>query len=161
MNSKASRLFVHEWLSLVFFTGLLLALTAAAVINRGHSPVVETGEPHFIRDPLVEISVVGEVENPGSKKVPRGCTVEEVLKIARLLPEADVSKLKKLSKVRPGQIIEIPSATHLTIFIEGNSIKVPRGTRINELPALLKLNKEASHNLRSKRKLKDGESLKI
>jgi protein involved in polysaccharide export with SLBB domain len=151
---------VHEWLAVVFIVGLLGMLTAVTLISRTPAvPVLD--QPHYVVDPVVVVRVEGAVERPGAVAVKKGSTVEEAIKQAKALPEADLSKVKLQKKVRKEQVIFVPSATHIEVKIAGvGKMKVTRGTRFNELKRILanaELYEETQ--FKSKRLLKEGETI--
>jgi len=152
---------VHEWLAISVFVGLLGMLTAINLIQSDSTPVIKTESPHYVIPPTITLHVEGAVENPGPIQVKRKSTVKEALEQVKLLPDADLSKIKMSSKVRKGQVIKIPSKTMLTVIIEdAGSFQVPRGTRVNELPKILNLPDGIDRSkFRSKRRVKDNEKL--
>lgn len=108
MTASESSLHVHEWVAILVIVNVLAVLT---LVTRFSEPVAQPAihtAPHYVADQKIEIFVEGAVEQPVRLIVNKGTTVEDVLKQVRLLPEADISKLKKHSKVRRGQHIRIP-----------------------------------------------------
>lgn len=108
MLATDPQLRVHEWLAVIVVICLTIVLTLMTRIS--HNPLPATSEPpHYIVEQKIEVFVEGAVEHPVRLIVNRGACLEEVLKQAKLLPEADVSRLKLTSKVRRGQHIRVPS----------------------------------------------------
>lgn len=159
-EGNSSTLLVHEWIAVVFILFLLLILTLMT-FKTTNSEVLEFDPPHYVVEPNIKIALEGAVENPGILEIKRGSTVRDALKLAKPLPEANVSKLKLDAKLRNGQTIKVPSSTQITINVDGlGNFKVPRGTRLKDLPALLDLPETVDRSqFNSKRVLKDNETL--
>lgn len=98
----------HEWLIITLVIIVLTTLTAVSYFFGDQLPK-PTSEPVFIAPQELEIVVLGEVHNPGKHIVPRGALVQDVLDIAVPTAQADLSKIKRSSKVRRGQVIKVRS----------------------------------------------------
>ena len=108
-NSKnPPSLFVHEWLAIVTLLSFLTVLTILAIVRDEGVLPKSTKPPHYIVDQRIEVFVEGAVEKPVRIVVTRGTLLEEVLKQAQLLPDADPERLKLQTKVRRGQHIRVP-----------------------------------------------------
>ena len=67
------------------------------------------GRSLVIRDrPMITLSIIGAVENPGILRVPKGTTLHQLLNQIRLSDNADVSNLKDRRRLRDHDVIEIP-----------------------------------------------------
>ena len=106
MEESTPSLRIHEWLAVIIIVSLLIVLTL--ITHFSESKPVITNHPHYIVDQKIEVFVEGAVEEPLRLIVTKGTRVEEVLEKVKLLPEADLSKLKLQAKVRRGQHIRIP-----------------------------------------------------
>jgi hypothetical protein len=121
----------------------------------------------WLTDPYVEVYVMGAVELPGTYRMLRGETRGSVLTKARPLPTADLSRVKIMSKLKEGQLIEIPYITYITVFIKGEveqegALRVPKGTKLNQLEGRITLKPGADYKaLMKKRVLKDGETIVV
>jgi hypothetical protein len=104
MENARPHLPVHEWLSIVSLSALLLTLTLFAL--RGPSSHL-VGKPHHLIDPEVDIYIEGAVKKPGAYRVPRQSHVREALDQAGVLPNANLKRLKLDRKVRNGEIINV------------------------------------------------------
>lgn len=107
--SEVPKLPVHEWIAVAFAIFLLFLVTAIIWIKDStDSSSVDTGTPHYIVDQEIEIKVEGAVEKPGSYKLKRGTTIQEVLALVNPTSEADLTHLKPDKKIRKGQVIKVP-----------------------------------------------------
>lgn len=88
MFEKTERLPVHEWMAVVFIIGTLFLISSLTLLNDVSVDDVLTGEPHYLRNSLIEIKVEGAVRYPGTYRVVKGSPVREVLEQAEPLPEA-------------------------------------------------------------------------
>lgn len=158
---------LHEWLAVAAIMGFMITLTAITAFKDNSAPYATLADPHYITDPNIEICMEGEVEHKGALRVNRGATIREVIDIAKPTPHADLSKLKMASKVRKGQIVKVPKLVVFTIYLEGavkqpGALKVPKGTRLEDLQTLVAFAPEAKIDvLQKKRRLKDGEIIRI
>jgi hypothetical protein len=95
----------HEWLAvvtIVFVMALLVMMTHC------QSPLLpSTSTSHYIASQHVEITILGEVESPGTYVLPVGSTLDMALKMAKPLESADLKRLKMEAKVRDGQTLTI------------------------------------------------------
>jgi protein involved in polysaccharide export with SLBB domain len=164
INSKG--LPVHEWLIICLLIAFIAVLTLTTYLNRKNLPL-PTESPHYLISPEVQIKIEGAVEKPGFYTVLKGTTVRQVLEQAVLLPEADQSRLSLEKKVRDGQRLRVPLQEMITVFIEGaveSSIvlKVPKGTRLQDLIEKIRFLPEADQQkLQKKRRLKDREVIDV
>lgn len=55
----------------------------------------------------ITIYLEGAVEKPGPLLLPKGATIEEVLKHAKFKPQADLNKLRKKKKLKDGEIVKV------------------------------------------------------
>lgn len=169
-EAKTARphLSVHEWMAVVAIIIFLGTLTICIVL----APQQETGqvmmaEPHFIADQKVEVIIQGAVEHPGVYTLTRGMLVSDLLEQAIPLAEADVKRVKLDKKLRTGQVIKVPEIKMITIQLTGavqppHSLRVPKGTRVQDLLEKVKFQEEADlSKLRKKRLLKDGEIIHV
>lgn len=158
---------IHEWVAVVTILGFMAILTGLTAFDSSPSSPVITGVPHYLTDPNIEVYIQGAVERSGVYTVPRGALVSDLLELAKPEGDADLTKLKLQSKLRKGQLVKVPKLAMLTVYLEGavetpGALKIPKGTRLEELPNLAKLTAEANLKpLQKKRRLKDGEVIHI
>ena len=158
---------LHEWLAVAAIMGFMVTLTVITAFKDNSAPYASLADPHYITDPNIEICMEGEIEHKGALRVKRGSTIREVIDIAKPTPDADLSKLKMTSKARKGQIVKVPKLVLFTIYLEGavkqpGALKVPKGTRLEDLQTLVAFAPEAKIEvLQKKRRLKDGEIIRI
>jgi DNA uptake protein ComE-like DNA-binding protein len=110
MASKSAErpsLYVHEWLAVVAVLSFVTVLTLLTNRNNASFSSSHIGEGHFMNDPYVEVRVEGAVVKPGIYRMKRGQTLQEVLDIAQVLPDANLKKIKLQSKVRANQVIHV------------------------------------------------------
>ena len=131
-------LHVHEWLAIAVIIGLMGMLTAVSLISSRPSASVETGPPHVLVDPYIEVIIEGAVEKPGKYKVKKGTAVREIINDAILLPASDTRRINMNARARKGQVLHIPKKEMLTVYLEGlvdspGALSVPKGTRLIDL----------------------------
>jgi len=107
----------------------------------------------------IEVSITGAVQNPGEYQLPQGATLSCLLDRAQPARDADLSRMRKQRKLTHGEELIIPSKKHLTIYLNGKQIEVPKGTRVCDLILWTDLDPQQAAQLTSKRRLKDGERL--
>lgn len=107
-SNQPAELLLHEWAAVATVCGFICTLAAVAFLS---SPplIVQQGPAHSLVSDAFEIYVQGCVENPGACQVQKGCTLAEVLLLAKPLPEADLRRLNGGAKVRHHQVIKVPA----------------------------------------------------
>lgn len=91
-NTKLS---LYEWTAISLVLLSFLFLTFINVINH-HCESEGVSLP--VNQSIV-LSINGEVENPGSYEFPKGVTLEKVFEKIKLLPDANIKRLKMKSKI--------------------------------------------------------------
>ncbi|MBA3957533.1 MAG: SLBB domain-containing protein [Parachlamydiaceae bacterium] len=166
-TQEQPRLPTHEWITVLVILFLLATLTGVVLASSNSIGTRELGTPHYIVDREIEVFIEGAVEKPGAYKIERGACVSDLLALASIAPDADTRKLKLDKKLRKGQVIKIPHRPMITVHVEGavktpGAILVPKGSVVSDLASRLDLLEEADgKSLRRKRRLKDGEVIKI
>lgn len=162
-----NRLPVHEWLAVVSILILLFGITFIVWWSGDTGISMQRGTPYYIVDQDIEVVVDGAVEKPGSYIVKRGARISDVLALAGELPDSDLRRLRVERKVRNGQIIKVPHRPMITVYLEGavkapHSITIPKGSSLSDIIPLIEF-EEGAHvdKLRRKRRLKDGEIIKV
>jgi hypothetical protein len=167
LNSEKPTLGVFEWLALTTIIGLLGMLTAVSFIRTEKPSLVDLESPFMLVNPEVAVNVEGAVESPGSYRLKKGSLVKEAIALAKLMPDADMRKIKLEAKIRPGKKIHVPKIQMLTIHLQGaveecGSLQVPKGTRLNDLVKIAKFHADASlETLQKKRLLKNNETIYV
>lgn len=69
----------------IFITILNLMLDEGEVPDR-------LGEPHYLKNPLIEISIEGKVQKPGTYQVEKGSSLKAAIELADPLPDAKLNK---------------------------------------------------------------------
>ena len=107
-QENQAELHIHEWLAVVTIIGFIGMLAVCAYLM---SPplALQTGQPHYLIDNTVEVFVQGSVQFPGPRRVPRGSTIQDVLEVAKPLPQANTGRLNLQAKVRTNQVIKVPA----------------------------------------------------
>lgn len=156
---------LHEWIIIVLFCLILMALSAYALAGQRKIPVPKVEE---VRKIVLEVKIGGEVAHPGTYSLPLKSTMKELLAQAEPLSSADLSQLNYRKKLRDGQVINIPTRAWITIQLAGmveepGPLKILSGTRIQELVGQLKLLPEADAKALSKRRsfLFEGDTLNV
>lgn len=161
------RLPVHEWLAVIAFCLIMLALTALALFRVPTYHLEPSGSIHYLVAQQIEVTITGAVEHPGSFQMPTGSRVADLLERAKPLPEANLSKVNLNSKLRDGRTIKIPTVPMITIYLEGAVVQpgpvlVKKGTRMEDLRHSISfLEKADLAVLGKRRKLKEGEIICI
>ena len=161
MKGKGNELQIPEWMA-VLTVMVCLGFTVVVVYwQNGAIEELKQTASHPITDPYLSITIEGAVGNPGTIKVKKGSLLQEALQLAEILPDADLSKLKLDKRVRKGQKIWVPSQKWVVLEVEElGKVKVPKGTRFNELPKLITIPEGVDRGwFRSKKVLKDGEKI--
>lgn len=165
--SKNENLNPYEWIVVLSLISLLATITYFTHKDWLKNPVLDNSKAHYVYERELSVKVEGAVEFPGTMRVLKGSTIEDVLTKARPKPEADLKKVFLEKKVRDGQIITIPSVEMFTVQIKGSlsdseSIFVPKGTTLEDLINLVEWPESADlEKLKKKRKIKDGEIVKV
>lgn len=153
-------LHLPEWGALIVLVVSLCATVAIAFWqNQGIEELKTT--PHLILEPNIWITVEGAVEHPGRLEIAKGALLKEALAMVGVQPDADTSKLMLAKSVRKNQKVWVPSKKWVVIEVEGmGKVKLPKGTRLNQLPALVDMPEGVERSqFKSRRLLKDCENI--
>lgn len=168
---EKKHLFFHEWLVIILFSLTLFVISLLAWMKP--STPLSWKEPLSINSMVKEqgvlaVAIDGAVEFPGGYDLPVKSTVQDLLNIAKPLPEANLSKVKQKSKLKNLQKIQIPYKKWLAITVEGaienpGPLKVLEGTRYCDLIKLLKILPGADIKPLNQKKglIREGEVIKI
>lgn len=167
MFNTKSQIYIHEWLVIVFFISILIVLTFLS--HSFHFKVKSDIQSPFIRlvDENVLVAIEGAVVAPGQYELKKGSTVEELLKLAGVKPDAELKKVKKSKVLRKGDLIKIPGKEVINITIVYDDckrveVKVPKGTKYHELASLCMLEGCSDYVFfKKKHLLKDGEEITL
>jgi hypothetical protein len=103
---RASRsLPVHERLAAIvvcLFFGLIVTFNG---FSRRPPSLQELGAPHWVASQMVEVSIRGAVDAPGTYLLPQGAKVSDLLQIAKPIPQANLKRLDIDAPIRNGQQI--------------------------------------------------------
>jgi len=156
---------VHEWIAVLSISSILLLLV---VINLFNVNTSSYGELIAQSINYVNVTLEGELLNPGTYQVKKGATVKEVLNLAKLTADADVSTVDKSLKLLSDQIIRVKSIPKTTVYVEGavkikGRVDVPLMYSIEDLLEFVGLS--ANANIDSlgniQRKVRSEEVIKV
>lgn len=156
-----------EWMVVISLLILIGTITTASHRDWSFAQLKQKSNPIDLYQQEINVMIQGAVEYPGNYTFPKGATVGDLLEKSKPKPQANLSKVILLKKLRDGQIIRIPALTMLTVKIKGavtspGELMIPKGTRLMDLLEIVKFDPEADINaLESKRKLKEGEIVYI
>ncbi|MBA3721711.1 MAG: SLBB domain-containing protein [Parachlamydiaceae bacterium] len=155
----------HEWLIVSLIILTMLSLTVITYVS-DHNQLPPVKQAHSIVQDL-KISIEGAVLNPGNYTLKKGSSIGDLLQLAEPTSDADLRKVKKISKLKNGQKLVINTIPLLTIHVEGavkqeGSIVIPDGTMLKDLASYVSFLPEADiKKLLKKRRLKDGETIRV
>jgi hypothetical protein len=101
---------VREWIVIAFVGGAILTLGAVSHFSKiqiSHSFAAE--KERFLKEAYLKVVVSGAVENPGEYTVPRGSTLKDLLKLAKLTKQADRRKIVMKKVMEEGDQIDVPA----------------------------------------------------
>lgn len=109
MHSSSAKLYPLEWLIVSIFCLILLSLTFYGWINRDQEYLPEYEPGTYSVTSLITVAIEGEVVTPGVYQVKRGTKIKDVIEMAVLKENGDISSIKVNTKVRSKQKIKIPA----------------------------------------------------
>jgi hypothetical protein len=143
----------------------MLTLSSHSSID---SLVPETeNEAHSIMNTEIEVSIEGEVENPGKFSVRRGSTVEDLVVLGLPKATADLKRIKMKKLLKKGECVKVPAFKMINFFLKFKDgtieeITVKKGTRFLDLPNIYFFNEGVDiARFNKKRFLKDGETVTV
>jgi len=104
--SHENQLEVYEWVAVGLILSLMGFLTLFSYLNT--TWVTPSMKGIDLLSSEIEVYVHGAIENPGPIKIKRDSTLNDLLKIIAIKPNADLNKKRLHSKLKPGQVILIP-----------------------------------------------------
>jgi hypothetical protein len=102
----------HERFAAWLIVSIVVFLTVLNVLFH-EAKIPESDYQHHLVNPLIEITIEGAVENPGTYQIQKGILVRQALDLAKPLPEANLSKIKLDSPINRRRVIKVPSNTLL------------------------------------------------
>jgi protein involved in polysaccharide export with SLBB domain len=157
------QLAIHEWFAVLLILAVMALITGISLLSDTNK-TTET-QAHHLKPQYFEVLIQGAVQHPGSYSVKSGSTMQTVLDKALPLENADLNRIKSQTKLRNGQVINIPIMQKITVFIEGavefpGELQVPQGTMIKDLHKYTKMAFDANFDaLKPTRKLKAGDKI--
>lgn len=106
----------HEWLAVLTTAGFMILLIAISQCSstRVFDKQITQAEPHYLYDQTIEVMVTGAVEHPGKYSFKKGAVMQEVLTQAVPTSDANIKRIRPQSKLRNGQVVNIPTTTKRT-----------------------------------------------
>lgn len=152
------KLLPAEWLVVAFVIIVMTILSAVALFSDRRASNLSLENPHHLTAQDIEVFIDGAVELAGAFTFKKGATLQELLSLAKPLPQADLKKLKIKSKLRNGQRIQVPVKKMITVILDGaveqpGPYKIPKGSRWEDLHQLISLHPKADLSSLKKRKL--------
>jgi protein involved in polysaccharide export with SLBB domain len=166
-SNNEPKLPVHEWLAVVVVIILMVMISSVVIFSDHDSSSIETGPPHHVMNPEIDVTVEGAVSNPGTFKLKRDAKLQDALDMAKPIATADLSKIKPNKKLRPGQAIKIAEVKMITVYVKGKveeplTIHLTKGARLRDIIEHVKFNDDVDVNKYQKmRYLKDRETIVI
>lgn len=158
---------VHEWLAILTVVGIIMVIVIVTYIEGRR---VKT-DPHInfkVSHDNFDVLIKGAVDFPGVYHLTSSMSMNEVLKLAGVKEEADLSRLTLDAMVKKGRTLTVPFKQMIKIQLEGrfkgesNVIILPKGSKVSDLLNVLKFDDDADlEALQKKRLLKDGETIFI
>ncbi len=149
-----SKLATHERLAALLIGSCFLLLTLHTFFL-SHSPTPGNITPHT----NIEVTINGAVSAAGDYELPTGTILSDLLEQAQPTRDADLSRLRTQRKLKNGEEITIPTQKKLTIYLNGEPVQIPKGTRLCDLRLWIDLDPKIADQLKAKRLLKDGEQI--
>lgn len=164
-----SKLPLFEWCIIILFCGILFLLGCVALFKKpSHPPLAMSSQELIQHKKQLQVTINGEVSNPGSYELDINTTLKDLLALAHPLPSADLSTVNNRRKLYDGQAVHVHPKVPIQITIYGavrhpGPFQTMSGTRVNELINQIAFLPEADiQSIRTKRRfLKDGDVLVI
>ncbi len=166
METSKPYLKTREWIIVILYCGVLAAITLVTQICvPAQKPL--SGGYHVLKSSEIEVSIEGAVKRPGIYILDRTSLVKNLLALAVVTNEADLSKVNLNSKLRQGRHLKIPKKERVTVRIEGEvedpvTLTAEKGIKVKDLVAHVNFTERAeSKVLLKKRIVKDGETITV
>jgi len=104
-QEKPSLPFHERFMAWLVISVLLFLIALNIIFDESTMPLTES--EHQLVNPFVEIVVEGAVEFPGIYQVKKGVLIQEVLDLAKPLPEANLKRIKLDSPVNHRRVIKV------------------------------------------------------
>lgn len=166
MPHEKPHLAIHEWFAVMAIIAFLAMLILVSLWRQSYSHANE-GQHHYLKANEVEIYIQGAVANPGSYKAPTGTLLQDIVKNAQPLGDADLRRIKPSTKARNGQIVNIPVKPKIRVTIEGavvsaGEIEIPVGTTTDELISYILPTEDADlSKIKKGRRLRQNDKIVI
>ncbi|MEI8365617.1 MAG: SLBB domain-containing protein [Parachlamydiaceae bacterium] len=163
---RSPALKIHEWLAIVMTIGILGSIALVTSLYQPSSEI-RTQLPGKINRDGFDILIRGAVKHPGVYHFHSQIKMKEILEIAGVLPMADLRRYRLDTFVTKGRVITVPAVTMISIHVRGavkqeGSIRVPKGTKLQDLLSLVELADDAEIQfLQKKRNLLPDEVIDI
>lgn len=149
-----------EWF---LVASLLLIMVSLVTISKISATKATSQLPIEEDQKKVLVTVEGAVKKPGSYFIEVGSSIQDVLKIAKPLPNADLKKWLLLGEIQSDCQIEISELSEIVVSIKGAVVKpieltLPVGSRICDLKSKILLSEDAEKAFfRRRKRLKNGD----
>lgn len=160
MNKKIT---YSEWFFVLSCLGLLLLLIVNAHLSQ-REPAKIVSEA--IASEKIDIKVEGAVQRAGIYRLEKGATVGEILNIAGITKEADLSRLKMKAEIKSNAFF-VPYLPLISVQIKGyvknpGTFLVRKKSRVCDLADKIEILKDGDGKILSKKSfLKDGDVIEI
>lgn len=164
-----TKLPLHEWVIVLLFCLILLALTGFALVRPKPLPPSSVPLPSISEEATVlQIKIEGQVSKPGLYRLPLNATMKKLLEQAEPLASADLSQLNWRRRLCNGQTIQIPERHPIIIHLTGaieqpGPLEILSGTRYCELADQLPALTDADLKAMRKKKsfVQEGECIDV
>lgn len=103
MKSQTTSLKIHEWLAVVLLCASILVVCLTTRSSSAPLLIKKSQRDHL------EILIRGAIVYPGIYQIDPETTLEEVLALCEVCPNADLRRFKLSSLVKKGRILNIPA----------------------------------------------------
>jgi hypothetical protein len=149
-EEASSGLTISDWLAVAFIVSLLLTLTVVVFVRRPSHTPADLAEARSLAPPLlVEVTIEGAVQLPGTYSLSKGALIEELFKQAQPLPEADLRQFTGKEKLNRSKHILIPEMRWITVYVQGavknpGPMILPENSKMSDLIKRISLKEEAN-----------------
>jgi hypothetical protein len=104
------RLSPPEWLAVATILLGIIILCLITQFNQPSIPEELLAKPEKTAIKEIEVTISGEIKNPGTYRLNKGSSFKDLLALAEPFPEANLSKFNLDKKLRNNQKIKIPKS---------------------------------------------------
>lgn len=165
-SHTSTSLKVHEWLAITIVIAMLASLALITKVNGSRVASQLQSNPIKTHHDF-DILVKGAVDFPGIYHLHSEMQMKDILVLAGVKEGADLRRYNMEAWVKKGRVVHVPNRQFITVFVEGavngpTTIKLPKGSKVNELLNVVALTDDADvETLQKKRLLKDNEVISI